>query len=103
MKTITLYAVQKNEDQTEGRGPMTDVYYTHTKDLALKIVNSPLFYKKYGVQGCAPYKNGEYDIKQREFLLLENMEDFFNIEKNIKVQNALNKLTDEEKEILGIK
>ena len=103
MKTLTLYAVQKNADQTEGRGTMTDVYYTHTKDLALKIVNSPIFYKKYGVQGCSPYKNGEYDVTQKEFIVLENMEDFFNIEKNIKVQNALSKLTDDEKEILGLK
>ena len=46
MKTIKLYAVQKNQDQTEGRGPMTDVYYAPTKELALKIVNSPIFYGK---------------------------------------------------------
>jgi len=103
MKTTKLYAVQKNEDQTEGRGPMTDVYYTTSKELALKIVTSPIFYGKYGVQGCPPYKGGEYDIKEKEFTILENLEDFFNIENNLKIKNALSKLSEEEKQILGLK
>ena len=100
---MKVFAIQKNQDQTEGRGPMVDVYYSNNKELALKIVSHPLFYKKYGVQGCPPYKGGELDVKEREFIILNSMEDFFKIEQDQKTKVALAKLTEEEKEILGLK
>lgn len=100
MKTLKFYAVTRNLDQTEGRGPIVDAYHTENKDLALKIAANPLFYKKYGVQGCC---GGSYDVIEKNVTLLTSMEEFFDMEKNIKVQGALSKLNDEEKELLGLK
>jgi hypothetical protein len=103
MKPIKLFAVKKNNDQTEGRGPMVDVYYTEKQELALKIVNSEIFYRKYGVQGTPPYENGKHDVGPKDIVILENYEDFLKAEKNIKAQKALDKLTEEDKQILGLK
>ena len=103
MRTIKFFTVLRNTDQTEGRGSMVDVYYTENEELARKIVNHPIFYGKYGVQGSPPYENGKYDVILRHFSLLDSMEEFFKFEKNEKILKALSKLTDEEKEILGLK
>ena len=102
-KTITIYAAQKNTDQTEGRGSMVDVYYTTTKALAYKIVNSPTFYKKYGVQGCPPYDGGKYDVKEQHITCIDSFEEFLQLEKDTETLTALNKLTEKEKELLGLK
>jgi len=57
-----IWAVTVNTDQCEGKGTRKTIGYTYTKSEALEVVNNPLFYKRYGVQGQAPYNNGEYDV-----------------------------------------
>jgi hypothetical protein len=103
MKTLKIVACQRNTDQTEGRGRMEDVCYATSKDLALRIVNHPTYYGTYGVMGCKPYKGGEYDISEKEMVIFETMEEYLETLKNKKVKTALDKLTDEEKELLGLK
>lgn len=100
---ITLYAVQQNSDWTEGRGIMLDVYYTKTRELALKIVSSPVFYKKYGVQGTAPYDGGKSYVAKKELVIIDSLEEFLQIEKHAEAIAALSKLTEREKELLGLK
>ena len=51
MKTLKVWACQANCDRTEGRGPMEDICYASNKDIALKIVNDPVYYRKHGVMG----------------------------------------------------
>lgn len=102
MKTLKLWACQANRDQTEGRGPMYDVCYASTKDTAIKIVTNPTFYKNYGVMGCAPFDGGKYDVVEREMVVYDNIGEYLEGIKNQAVQTALNKLTKEEKELLGL-
>lgn len=102
MKTLKLYAIQRNLDTTEGRGPMKTVYYTSDKSLANKILNNPLFYKQYGIMGSLSGVS-DSDIKLENITVLETMEDFFLIEKSEKAKIALAKLSDADKEILGLK
>ena len=103
MKTTKLFAVQRNLDQTEGRGPMKTVYYTKDKNLGLKIVNSPIFYNKYGVQGCGPYEGGKYDVVEEDINIIESFDEFVSFEKDAEAKAALDKLTDREKELLGLR
>lgn len=103
MKTLKVWACTANRDQTEGRGPMYDVCYASTKEVALKIVTNPLYYGNYGVMGCAPYNGGNYDISEREMVVYDNVSEYLEGIKNAAVQTALNKLTDKEKELLGLK
>jgi hypothetical protein len=102
MNTQRLWACQANKDTTEGRGPMFDVCYAKTKTIAMAIVNNPLFYKRYGVQGCPPYKNGEYDVKETNIIVVDSAEEFFAVEEVNERLAALEKLTDREKELLKI-
>lgn len=121
MKTIKAYVVLRNGDQTEGRGPMIPVGYVRTREDALKIVTNPLFYKKHGVHGCPPYGNGEYDVREESIKIFDSFDEFMKWEFGIsdkellkmneeeakqaletKIKNALNKLTQEEKVILGL-
>ena len=103
MKTLKLWACQANRDTTEGRGPVYDVCYASTKDAAIKIVNDPTFYKKYGVMGFAPYDGGKYDVVERDMVVYDNIGEYLEHVKNQAVQTARNKLTDEEKELLGLR
>ena len=99
MKTIELYAITRNMDQTEGRGPIQDLYYTTDKELALKIVGHPSFYGKYGVMGTA---GGVHDVINKNLIVLETFSDFAKIENLTKVNAALSKLTADEKTLLGL-
>lgn len=103
MKTIKVWACQANHDRIEGKGGTYNVCYASTKDLALKIVTNPTYYKQYGIQGCPPYKGGEYDVKEIEMVVYNTLEEYFDSVKNIAIKTALEKLTDEEKNLLGLR
>lgn len=103
MKTFKVWACTANRDQTEGRGPSYDVCYAETREVALKIVNNPLFYGKYGVMGCQPFDGGKYDVSEREMFVYESISEYLESEKNAEIKAALSKLTDKEKELLGLK
>ena len=103
MKTIKVWACTANRDQNEGRGPCYDVCYAANHDTALKIVNHPLFYRKYGVMGGKPWGDGKGDVSEREMIVYDNLSEYLESEKNAEIKAALNKLTDKEKELLGLK
>lgn len=102
MKTMKVWACMANRDQTEGRGPNYEVCYAATREIALKIVNNPLYYGKYGVMGCGPYDGGKYDVVEREMVIYENISEYLESEKNTEIKAALSKLTDNEKKLLGL-
>jgi hypothetical protein len=55
------------------------------------------------VQGCAPYEGGKYDVTEQKIICIESFEEFLQIEKNTETLAALSKLTDREKELLGLR
>lgn len=99
MPTQKAFVVSRNTDQTEGRGALVPFCYTKTKELALQIINSPIFYQKYGVQGC---KEGDYLVREIDLAIFSNFEEFVLSEKSEAAQKALSKLTKADKEALGL-
>lgn len=82
---------------------MVPVCYTETKEKALKIVNHPDFYSKYGVMGVAPYKNGEYDVREETIIIVNDVTEILDLEKQKEKERIFSKLTPKEREILGLK
>lgn len=108
MQTIEVYSVTENTDKTEGRGPRKDVgiYFLKEED-ALKFVSSKKHYGKYAVMGFVdekrPYGN---NIERKIFEIFDSIEDYekdgISAANERKRLNALEKLTQEEKELLGL-
>lgn len=102
MKRIELFAVMSNTDLTEGRGQAYPVVYTEHEGVAHDIVNSPAFYKEYGVMGCPPYNDGKYSIAKKEIVVVESVQDYLKFQNDERRRAALAKLTPTEKELLGL-
>jgi hypothetical protein len=76
MKTIVLYACLADRDTTEGCGPMIPICYTETEAEAKRIVNTPEFYRQYGVQGCPPNDGGKYDVSKEELKVFDSCDEW---------------------------
>lgn len=107
MKILKLFAIQANSDTNAGGGYQKDIYYATSLEEASKIVNNPLFYQEYGVQGCPPYENGKYDVVEKEIIILESAEELVDAENrkrisrvNSSIQSVFSKLSKKEKELL---
>jgi hypothetical protein len=98
MKTLKVWACTANRDQTEGRGASYDVCYASTQEVASKIANNPAFYRSYGVMGCQ-----NCGVSEREMVVYDNISEYLEGVKNVEIKTDLNKLTDKEKELLGLK
>lgn len=103
MNIITLWACLANEDTNEGRGRNYEVCYASTKDLALKIIHNPTYYKHHGVQSCEPDKGGGCYVKETKMVVYDTLEEYTNDGKNKAIKTALGKLTDDEKILLGLR
>jgi hypothetical protein len=91
MKTLKLWAVTVNTDQCEGRGPTKTIGYTYTKSDALEVVNNPLFYRRYSLQGRAP--KWEYEINPQTIEIFDSAEELIKAKViDEKVENVLNEL-----------
>jgi hypothetical protein len=96
---MKIYMTQRNMDMTEGRGPMmNDKAFLHREHAAAYIDT------KAGVMGrkakWSEEKYGDWRIEEMEVLEYDVME-AARIKEETK-QTALAKLTDEEKEALGL-
>lgn len=98
MKETNLWAVQANNDTTEGRGNQYDVFYTEKKDVAEAISNNSVFYGNYGVMGT---KGGIY-VRSKTIKIFESVSDYLISTRGEVAKKALSKLTTEEKEALGL-
>jgi len=104
MKTIKFYQVMKNLDRTEGRGPMipADIGFTNQTS-ALAFVTSDYYAKEYGVQGTP---GSEYDVKERTYFIYDSFDEWDQHSPDRvderKRENALAKLTVEERSLLGL-
>ena len=103
MNQLTLYSITENMDKTEGRGPKRDtgIYFTRYGD-ALKFVNSE-HYKKYAVMGVIG-SYSKYDVETKDLYIYDSFDEFDEKiqEESSKKAAALNKLTGEEKKLLGL-
>jgi hypothetical protein len=96
---VSVFEVLRNSDMTEGRGPMVYVATFTTNELAWEYANS-----QGGVMGRSNYGDWrtysggrDWDVKEKH--VHSSMENF---DKKLKVQKALDKLTAEDKVLLGL-
>lgn len=96
---MIIWQTYYNADMTEGRGPMIPSYAFLHREHAAAYIDA-----QEGVMGCrAKWSEQEYgDWRMKKIEVLEcNCEESEQRKKELKNQ-ALNKLTQEEKEILGL-
>jgi hypothetical protein len=97
--TMIIWQTYYNADMTEGRGPMIPSYAFLHREHAAAYIDA-----QEGVMGCrakwSEQEYGDWRMKKIEVLEHDYMESEQRKEK-VKRQ-ALNKLTQEEKEILGL-
>lgn len=104
MKEITFYEVTANSDTTEGRGHTiyTGICFDHEND-ALAFAQSD-HYKPYAVMGVVNKEYSKFNVKKQTKIVYECFNEY-DSETQRKIdlkQSALDKLTEEEKEILGL-
>jgi len=106
MEKIQYYVVTENTDKTEGRGISipTNIAFKNCKD-ALMFVASDR-YKKFAVMGCVGKQYADHYVNNVNVIVYDNIEDY---DENSELATkekircaALSKLTDEEKEALGL-
>jgi len=105
MKILKGFFVYANVDTNEGRGPSFQLpYLFSTRTDAELFVTSIYYAHRYGVQG--KIGSPEYDVKEENIIIFERGEDSLKIIKDTDVENikkrAMDKLTYEEKEALGL-
>lgn len=98
MKTLKIHILNRNLDQTEGRGPVVPAFYFASAELAAHAAKLPCFYREMGVQGGM---DGSL-VETKEIQLIESIEEFVRLRKDQVAQRALGKLSDLEKDALGV-
>jgi len=102
MKETTFYEIMENTDKTEGKGREigTGIWFNLEKD-ALEFCSSSR-YSKFAVMGYVSKDYAKYHYKKIYRTIYESLEEYDNYSKDEKIKNALNKLTDDEKKLLGL-
>jgi hypothetical protein len=99
-KTFSTFALLVNTDTCEGRGPMKEHAYFSSRSEAEKVHNDPRFYKRYGVMGTLG--NVEYAVTAKTLKVFDTAEDYWNHSDSAAKQAALEKLTLDERILLGL-
>lgn len=100
-KDIEITTIYKNSDSTEGRGHDVEAAHFANHSDAVAVCKDERFYKKHGVMGMP--MNPEYDCKKRRMHVYESAQEYWDQHDEYnKRQRALNKLTEEDKKILGL-
>lgn len=100
----TFFAVMYNTDQTEGRGSsiFTGIGFRKKSD-AIAFVRSAHYAKRYGVMGTV---GDEFNVKEMMFTIYDNFAEAIGLAEELARAEtrfkALSKLTDEEREVLGL-
>jgi hypothetical protein len=112
MKTIEYYVVTENMDKTEGRGPCveTSIAFEEKGDAVL-FANSD-FYKRFAVMGVVSHGSfdsdwwDEYNVKKKYVNVYKDMNEYaekgYDQENYEKTQKAIDKLSDEEYNLLQV-
>ncbi len=99
MKTIEYYAALANTDNTEGRGGTIQVAAFDNYSAALEFVKSDYYAMYHGVMGTP---GGEHDVERKTFPLFATADGAVHAGEDAKRAELLNRLTAEEKRLLGI-
>lgn len=92
MKDVFVYGVYVNGDSVEGRGPMIRIAYFDNHQEAVECA------KGKGVMGV-----GDGDVRHEHLVIYETFKEFELCDKEVQTKKqALAKLTDEEKRVLGL-
>lgn len=106
MQTITFWEVLENADKVEGKGSMVGTGIAFPSKEAAVAFASSKHYKPYAVMGIINKEYAMYDVKEKCITIFSSMEDFENNfeahKKEVIRQRAINKLTKEERDALGI-
>lgn len=101
MQVINCWEVLGNTNTTDGMGPMKVLARFSSKEQAELYVKSKP-YAKYCVQGHQDWKYDMNNIKFTSLIILDNVDEFADIERQELRNKALAKLSDEEREALGL-
>ncbi len=98
MKTLEVYTIYKNSDQTEGRGHSIPVVRFDNKFEAERLACDSEFYGRHGVMGC-----NNLSIGIETFDVYESYEEYQTIHGEAELKRiALSKLTQEDRRVLGL-
>lgn len=102
---MRAYVVKKNADMTEGRGPMIPVAYFLYEDVAWGFAD-----QHTGVMGRRPNsgtwrmeKYGDWEVEEIDIQEITNIPDLKQQQQEEKKRQALAKLTQEERDLLGLR
>lgn len=102
MQNMIVFSVQYNTDKVEGRGRQIDtgIYFTKQKDA--EEFECSQRYKKYACMGIVG--NTSYNVKEKVINVFDSLEDFDNSDFSLVEERdkALSKLTQREREVLGL-
>lgn len=102
MHRQTLFAITYNSDSTEGRGHTLTLGYAKSQELAVQIVTDPRF-KQYCVWGVhSPTDAVKYNVRETDLVIFDTVDEAYVIPDEWTRQKALEKLTAEERRVLGL-
>lgn len=101
MKVINCFEVMGNTDTTEGRGPMKVVARFSNREAAIEYVRSKA-YSRWCVMGVQNFKYDQSNIYEKRMTIMDTVDEI-DISENEEIrQAALSKLSDKEKQVLGL-
>ena len=101
MQVIKCWEVLGHTNTTDGMGPMKVVARFSSKEQAGLYVKSKQ-YAKYCVQGHQDWKYDKNNIKPSSLIILDNVGEIVEMQRQELLDKALAKLSDEEREVLGL-
>ncbi len=101
MQVINCWEVLGHTNTTDGMGPMKVVARFFSKEQAELYVKSKS-YAKYCVQGHQDWKYDKNNIEQVSLVILDDVGEIVEMQRQELRNKALAKLSDEEREALGL-
>lgn len=100
LDVLSVYGVYCSADRTEGRGPSVHTGLCfRSKSEAQKYVRSQDYANRYGVMGTT---GSDFDVRAMVLYIMDTVEDLNASRKEEARQKALAKLTEEDKQALGL-
>lgn len=92
MKTTIVYAIMRNTDSIEGRGPLeeTGIYFKNRGD-AIRFAGSDR-YKKFAVMGYVSSEYADRYVQEKEILTFDGLTDYDNNLKQMEIEERLEKI-----------